>query len=129
MVNCPTCEREIRVPTPPGVSAAATPRGQTPRNPVPAAAKAAGQLFERDDFDVLLEPPSAPVAADPAPLPPRIPPAPAGNGAMNVEPVGQTAPAAGVVLSSRQVTTLIVLAVLLAAGIFAGGVAVGRYLL
>ena len=129
-VNCPTCEREIRVPSGAGVPAAAN----VPRAPVPAAAEG-GQLFDRSDFDAMLHAP--PGGAGPAPV--RLPvtggaAVEAGRAGpeLDVEPVQMPpapAPPGGLVLSSRQVTMAVALAVIIVAGAFAVGVVVGHYLL
>jgi phage FluMu protein Com len=68
VVNCPQCKQPLIVPTPePEPTAAGSQVSAPPANP--------SKLFERDDFDVLLEPDANVRAPDPPPArkKPRLP--------------------------------------------------------
>jgi hypothetical protein len=149
VVNCPQCGQPLIVPTPepepePQVTAApsrpAAPAG--PEVPVP------DRLFERDDFDVLLEPdatfrtPEAPPARKrPKPAPPpeperpmapqpfaverRLPQPPPGF--PTVPPVAARMPATtGIVISSGMLILALIAILGLIGLAFGGGVLVGR---
>lgn len=139
VVNCPQCGQPLIVPTPePGAEPEPDPMPAPPR---PAAAPVPptppGRLFERDDFDVLLEPDARVRNPDP-PSPTRRPaPAEPANG-LPPSPFAAerrlptvAEPAArprGLVLSTPMVT-LGVLAVLFLMGVaFGGGVLAARLL-
>jgi hypothetical protein len=143
-VQCPTCKATVTVPA-----------EDVPDAPAPAAAAGGGQdLFERSDFDALLQgegaathegeaapkgapppvkapaPRPAPAAARQAPAKAVPPPVRSGSG-FDVEPMSGLMPQEppALVLTSRQLTWAAVVAVLAAALAFAGGVLVGRFVL
>jgi hypothetical protein len=154
VVNCPSCARPLIVPEPAPVGvepeALPAPNGSHPgtapapqRSPPPRLARqvddtiepgpelepAAG-VFERDDFDVLLQP-LLPETAGPAPTePPRtVTTGPSAfAAALVLEPEPPPPPAAGIVLSPAKATWLAVIAVLALAVAFAAGLFVGLLL-
>jgi len=132
IVNCPHCSEKLIVPTPePQTEAKGTDEDQA------LEATAGPQLFERSDFEALLQPeptfrsgedepipstaPSRPMATA-APLPyvpqPYAPPAPA--------PLPAPLQPPGFFLSSSKLTWLSVAAVVLLAMAFGLGIVVGR---
>jgi phage FluMu protein Com len=139
VVNCPQCKQPLIVPTPdPEPEPTAAAAGPSGPPPVP------GKLFERDDFDELLQGGATLRAPDdsrrrkrsktsrvPAPLPPKqfpversLPPPP--------HSTQETIPAArpvGMVLTTGKLV-LLLLAVLILTGLaFGGGIIVGRTVL
>jgi hypothetical protein len=151
-VNCPTCGLSVTVPSADAADADARDK-PNPAAPAAAGAPAAGgvppgTVFERSDFDHLLgegdQPAQAAARKAPAPAPERKAQAAAAapvkapatrRGGVDVEPVAAPSSAAwpasapALVLSQQQVTILSVLAVVLLALAFAGGVLVGRFVL
>jgi hypothetical protein len=145
-VRCPNCQREVLVP---GESASPLPVAA----PVAPAAPPVG-LFDRDDFDALLQggaPPATESSRAPAngrglapPAPPPPPPAPMASvggpvgldrwapSPSNAGAAGAAAgggsypPPNGVVLSPVLATILTVVVILLVASAFGIGVLVGR---
>jgi hypothetical protein len=151
VVNCPQCGQPLIVPTPepePEPQATAVPSG--PASSAGPEVRVPDRLFERDDFDVLLEPdatfrtPDAPpartrpkpaVQPEPArPLPPQpfaaerhLPQPPPGS--PTVPPMGARMPATTGIVISSGVLILSLIAVLGLLGLaFGGGVLVGRML-
>jgi DNA-directed RNA polymerase subunit RPC12/RpoP len=155
VVSCPHCGEKLIVPTPEPESAGADQGPVVDEAPVIESEEdkelmAAG-LFERSDFEALLQPqptlrsadesppapkkPLRPKAVSPPasidapelfpalsdmPLPQYIPPAP--------KPSVAPAPPPGFYISPSKATWLSVLAVILLAVAFAGGLMVGRFL-
>lgn len=133
-VRCPSCQSEVEVPPEPQEEASPAP----PPHPAPVG------VFDRDDFDVLLQ--GAAVVKTESSRPgaanrrgPAAPPGPMVSigGTMGLDrwaqPPGTSgsfapaaAPAGGVVLSPLWATILTVAAVLLVASAFGAGVLVGR---
>ncbi len=137
-VRCPSCQKDVLVPPQEEAPVTAPPPPPEPGGPA---------LFERDDFDALLQggmsmggvpargsAVQAPPLARPQPVPPAVPavlhmeaqpwPVPA---APSVRPAPPTAP--GIVLSPARATVLTVVAILLLALAFASGLIVGRFVL
>jgi hypothetical protein len=146
VVHCPTCNHPVEVPAEDAAGEESV-RSPVPPSPAPVPAPApaaAGELFERDDFDALLrgsaggpEPRlSRPAAAHTAF--PHVPPAPAAPPAppplllpeesYKVGPWGGP-PAVGLVLSPARATVLTVAVILLLAVAFGSGLIVGRFYL
>jgi hypothetical protein len=135
-VACPTCQRQVNVPT---EEPAAAPASLPVPEPIhePAAAPA---LFERDDFDMLLRP-QASMAGEPArpapapartPVPATRPQPPPPPPLIEPAPIWTEAPqplAAGLVLSPTKATILTVAVILLLAVAFGAGLLVGRFYL
>jgi phage FluMu protein Com len=138
VVNCPQCGQPLIVPTPEAEPAAVT---------SPVAPSAPGKLFERDDFEAILQgdvtlrtsaeaPPKRSRTgrrAEPAPLPPRPfaveQSLPAPHDATPAEAPARPRPAPGrVVLSTGMIVVLLVAAFVLIVGAFGAGVLVGRML-
>jgi hypothetical protein len=148
VVNCPQCGQPLIVPTPdPEPQPAAATAGASAPAPVGSPSK----LFERDDFDVVLQgdatvrapepppppkrnksssPPPVPTPLPPKqfaaeknlPAPPEYPPAP-----MPYQPRAR-AGSSGIVLTAGKLIALIVVVLFLVIGAFGGGVLVGRML-
>jgi hypothetical protein len=125
-VNCTACHSPVTVPaeddaplTAPG--AVPIPDSSPPPPPLPPR-----DVFDRDDFDVILHrEPAARAPAVATPPPPVREPRP--DESLMLPP--QPAPAAGVVLSPGWATVLTVVLVLLLALSFVAGVLVGRFAL
>lgn len=128
-VQCPNCHNAVLVP-------AQDQEDELPAVPVPAPG-----LFDRDDFEQLLQGteaagtsrpraslPPAPTPPRPAPIPPPVPVREAGG--WSVEPVTvQPMPVGGIVLSPARATMLTVVVIVLIATSFAGGLVIGRFVL
>jgi len=147
VVNCPQCGQPLIVPTPepePHAQAAAAPSRPSPQPAPPPPAPVPDRLFERDDFDVLLEPdatfrtPDPPAqkrsrSTAPNPLPPHpfaversLPQAPEGFPTIPQPPPRRQR--GGIVISSGMLI-LAMIAVLGLMGLaFGGGVLVGKML-
>lgn len=134
-VRCPTCAREIRVPVTDEPSLPADPSAPPPL-PIPVPETPPG-LFERDDFDALLQNnvsmargKSGAVSTPPPAARPQPPAAPAASNSWqpNAAPA-QVTPVSGVILTSGRATVLTVVVILMLAIAFAGGVLVGRFAL
>jgi hypothetical protein len=122
LVRCPTCQRDVEVP------------------PVqePNATEQPG-LFERDDFDDLLQAGSPGESARskaivvqtpvPAARPQAVPPPPAAANWQLAPVQVDAAPVTGVLLSPARATVLTVIVILLLALAFATGLIIGRYAL
>jgi hypothetical protein len=140
MVHCPTCNTAVLVPM---SDEAEEGTGQAPS--APTAPSPVRELFERDDFDNLLNAPSS-AGAEPrnsAPgmglpevePPPSLPPLRREPVNMDAWPASQPPPAltsepvGGVVLSPTRATILTVVVILLLAIAFGGGLIVGRFYL
>ncbi len=149
VVNCPQCGQPLIVPTPEpepvGVASA----------PAPMPAANSGKLFERDDFDVILQndvtirgpepfaeasaprrskPQRAPAASPvPSPLPPRPFPVEQSLPPPFESPSHMTRPIRprpkGMVLTTGKLIAAIVVVLVLMLAAFGGGVLVGRILL
>jgi len=134
-VRCPSCQKDVLVPAQAEASASAPPPPE-PGGPA---------LFERDDFDDLLQGgmsmggvpargsavQAPPPPARPQPMPPAVPvvqmeaqpwPAPAA-------PAARPAPPPGIYLTPGRATVLVVVAILLLALAFASGLIVGLFVL
>jgi hypothetical protein len=152
VVNCPQCGQPLIVPTPepePEKVAAAPPA------PASVPAGAPNKLFERDDFDVVLQgdvtvqthddipasPPapkrSKPRQAAPPPVPSPLPPRPFAveqslPAAYEPAPAPLPLPARrqerGMVLTTGKLIGAVVAVLVLVLGAFGGGVVVGRML-
>jgi hypothetical protein len=139
VVNCPQCGQPLIVPNPEPEPAAAT--------APPTPPSAAGRLFEREDFEAMLQgdvtlrtPDGVPPrrarssrGSEPAPLPPRPFPVeqslPAPRHAEPAELAPRPRPAAGgVVLSTGVLIVLLIAALILVGGAFGAGILVGRML-
>jgi hypothetical protein len=137
VVNCPQCAQPLIVPTPEPepTAAAATVPAAPPKGP--------SKLFERDDFEAILQGDATLPAPDrptrrrredrgPSPLPPkpfpveRSLPAP-DDPEMAFAPAPQTRPA-GVVLSTAMLVLLVVGVLVLIAVAFGAGIVIGRML-
>jgi len=119
MVRCPNCRAEILVPQPETEAKAGPPAAE----PIP---EAPALLFERGDFEALLQNPAidkpAPPAAGPSPL--------AFAEEMSAPPsANPRCRPPGLVLSPTQATGLTVAVILLLALAFAAGLLIGHYLL
>lgn len=140
MVRCPSCHNEVAVPQP-DEAGTALPSAPEPLAE-PAAEPAAPALFERDDFDALLQggmsmgPSRSRGGAVRTPVPPPRPqPLPPSVPVVQLE-AKPWAPAAaapasgpGLVLSPARATVLTVVVILLLALAFASGLIVGRFVL
>jgi hypothetical protein len=128
MVQCPTCHAQVAVPL-------------EDQEPPPGPAVAPPALFERSDFEDMLQGSAreAHAPASPPPLPSLSPvhPRPAFAGSFDVERLnGGTPlplnppplPSVGVVLSPARATALTVLGIVLLAIAFGLGLCVGRLL-
>lgn len=130
-VQCPNCHNAVLVP--------ARDQGDDP-----AEVAAEPDLFDRDDFDDLLQGPAAtgthqerksgpPASAAPprrpsAPVPPPVP-AHDSNGWSVVPVTVQPVPAGGIVLSPARATVLTVVVIVLLAAAFTAGLVIGRFVL
>jgi phage FluMu protein Com len=133
VVDCPRCRKQLRVPQPEPAAEVGTPaNGSGVVAPAPAGSPAA-PIFERDDFDQLLDEPAVVVPPVPVPRPPA-PVAPAqtvvpltavSSPVIDVEPLP---PPNGLFLSRTMATVLAVSAVLALALAFAAGLFVGLLL-
>ncbi len=149
MVHCPTCNAHLLVPAKDEPPAAP----EEPARPLsdPVAPAAAPGLFERDDFDALLQfsvsgpieprkssagsvhapvpatriPPAEPIVP-PAPLP-MLPPLNVDQWPAAPRPLAPL-PAPGLILSPGRATVLTVVVILLLAVAFGAGLIVGRLL-
>lgn len=156
VVNCPQCGQPLIVPTPEGEpeKAVAASPSAVPSAPATIAASPSGNLFERDDFDVVLQsdvtvqgnepapPPMAPKRPKspkpqspppvPSPLPPRpfaveqsLPPPPRDGFAAPLPlPVRQRP--SGMVLTTGKLILALAVVLFLVVAAFGGGVVVGR---
>jgi hypothetical protein len=135
-VRCPSCQKDVQVPPQEEAPVTAPPPPPEPGGPA---------LFERDDFDALLQGgmsmggvpargsavQAPPPPARPQPMPPAVPavlhmeaqpwPVPA---APSVRP----APTPGIYLTPGRATVLTVVVILLLALAFGSGLIVGRFL-
>jgi hypothetical protein len=124
VVRCPTCAGQVVVPNP---------EADEPLSP-PAAGNNDQMLFERSDFDNLLNDPEpeSPAALGPPPAPPPLlpppPPAPApvrtrgGTAALDAErPPSSTTRPPGIVLTPTAATVLTVVVILALAVAFGAG--------
>jgi phage FluMu protein Com len=142
-VTCPTCHNQVTVPPGDELDHAATASGESAASPAPAAAvldtgapAAAPQLlFEREDFDALLQP-GVSMRVPVPPLPAR-PPSPPSTG---YDPVlmstghspdssSTSSASAGFLLSPARATVLTVAMIVLLALAFGAGLLVGRFAL
>jgi phage FluMu protein Com len=120
VVRCPTCAGQVVVPSSDDAGT------EKPDGPAPPP------LFERSDFQKLFEPapeedPAIEASPSPPPVPAGAPPE------INVEPVANAVsvaapPKPGIVLSPAKATLLSVLAVILLAVAFGGGLLLGLML-
>ncbi len=127
-VHCPTCHGQVVVPH---TDSAEPPEAAPPE----AAGQPAAPLFERSDFDAILQSP----VHEPSPPPPVKPSAPQPPAARAAAPFafGHVSspslapslppPHAGLALSPTQATWLTVVAILLLALAFGAGLLVGHY--
>jgi hypothetical protein len=135
-VNCPTCHQSVLVPLHDvEEDAPSEAANSTARKTTPASGHAPAQpslLFERDDFEEMLNAPKPEEAAarrpavpppPPAGYPPPPPTAPEDQFLAEAVP-----PGAGIVLSPARTTVLTVVVIVLVAAAFAAGVIVGRSL-
>jgi hypothetical protein len=125
IVRCTTCEGQLIVPDPndPVTTEPAEPKETgIPSIPPPAGHADGGRLFERDDFDAILEPLAA-VASPPAP------PAKSKRSSTSAPPapVGPAPPkSAPVLVLTRQRLTIVSVVLVLGLGLaFAGGLLLG----
>ena len=141
VVDCPHCREKLIVPTPVGDEADEPAQiGTTEEPPLGGTAEAGPQLFERSDFEALLQPEptyrssEASLAAPPAPLrtlhaPPPIAldpiPLERASGSRYAPVRSNIQP--GIVISPARATWLSVAAVLLLAIAFGAGILVGRF--
>lgn len=140
-VRCPSCRYEVAVP-----AEDEPPRAEPVAGPPPVVPPAAGPaLFERDDFDDLLnrsvvgsgggpvEKPRSHGSAVRTPVPAAraqpVPPPPVIQPAAPWVPAIEALPAGGLVLSPARATVLTVVVILLLALAFALGLIVGRFVL
>jgi len=142
VVNCPQCRQPLIVPTPePEPEPTAASAGPSGPPPVP------GKLFERDDFDELLQGGATIRAPDDsrrrkksktyrlpaqAPLPPKPFPVERSLPAPSLLPAQQPIPTAqpvGIVLTTGRLVLLVVLVLILIGLAFGGGIVVGRTVL
>lgn len=140
-VNCPTCHNQVKVPAseeaarqPTGAGASAPTSGGQSAPP----SKAPPMLFERDDFDELLQPgvsmqrpalppPVRPPAA-PQPETSYDPAPPPTSSSYNPDPLPLPIPV-GIVLSPTRLTVVTVVFIVLLAVAFGAGLLVGRFAL
>jgi hypothetical protein len=136
-VRCPSCHNEVAVPQPDDAGTALPPPSEPAPEPGPPA------LFERDDFDALLQggmsmgaqrPRGSAVrtpapASRPQPMPPSVPVVQVEAKPWTPPVVVPPAPAPGLVLSPARATVLTVVVILLLALAFASGLIVGRFVL
>lgn len=116
-VHCPTCHAQVVVPQPDAES------------PPPEPGRPPAPLFERSDFEEILQ---NPVADKPAP---SVPPPPSPFAAMDIPSAPSFSATAGSVsshppgllLSPTQATWLTVVVILLVALAFGAGLLVGHY--
>ncbi len=125
-VACPTCRRSLTVPQ---EEAAAVPGPSEPPPVPPPPPAPAPALFEREDFEQLLNGPGAPSLMGPAPVPPPAPAAWSAPPPYAPSP-GVLAPQeAGIVLSPARATVLTVVLILALAVAFGAGLLVGKFYL
>jgi hypothetical protein len=127
-VHCPTCHGQVVVPEPDGVE-------HPPLAPAEPAPEAAPPVFERSDFEALLqgpvrEQPPPPIAE---PLPPPEPRSPYeaerfSPSSLSFTPGTTTPRPVGLVLTPTQATWLTVLAILLLALAFGAGLLIGHWM-
>ncbi len=118
-VKCPTCHAEIVVPQPEPENKAEPP----PAQPIPDAP---APLFERSDFEAVLQ---SPVAEKPAaPAPPSPPPLAFAAEMPSTPLASPRLPPPGLVLSPTQATWLTVGVILLVALAFGAGLLVGHWI-
>jgi hypothetical protein len=121
-VSCTACHSPVTVPAEDDAPMTAPIPAPDPPSPPPPPR----DVFDRDDFDVILQrEPASRAPAVATPPPPVRGPRPDESLMMPSQP----APAAGVVLSPGWATTLTVVLVLLLALSFVAGVLVGRFAL
>src|SRR5262245_54451022 len=139
MVSCPSCHNEVLVPLQDDAATSA------PSQPPAVPGTGGPALFERDDFDDLLQGGMSLAGGTPArgsavrtPAPPARPqPIPPSVPVVHLEakpmpPVAgtaQVAPVPGLILSPARATVLTVVVILLLALAFASGLIVGRFVL
>lgn len=133
VVSCPHCGEKLIVPSPEPDAAADEEAIKGTDDDKALAATAGPQLFERADFESLLQPEPTFRSGDDEPPPPvksrsRPEPLPLDR-EPEFEPLApRRAPASpGVFLSASKVTWLSVIGVILLAGAFAAGLLVGRF--
>jgi hypothetical protein len=145
-VSCPTCHKQVLVPhedqverptVAPSQVGSSAPANHAPP-PTSSPAPSSPLLFERDDFDDLLNPPplgrtTAPTPV-PGPAPMRVPmPLTVGESVGHIAPPpeavpeGHPLPPVGIVLSPARATTLTVIFIVLLAAAFGAGLVVGRF--
>jgi phage FluMu protein Com len=126
-VKCPTCQRELTVPSEDQSNGPAHEPSGTVRATAESSPASGGGplLFDRDDFDEILNPSARATApsAPPQPPPVRVPPPPPPEAA----PEGFALPQGGIVLSPARATALTVLFVVGLAVAFGAGLLVGRF--
>jgi hypothetical protein len=123
-VDCTNCARPVRVPSQDEGTQVAEPtaRAETPSD-----------VFDRDDFSQLLQPPTAAKSPPEAPFAELSPPLvvdsakPAEPVSVAVSPGLREVP--GLVLSPTQATILTVTLIVLLAGSFLAGLLIGRFAL
>lgn len=145
IVTCPHCKEKLIVPSPGPEDEGAGKEAEKETNEDAALAPVGGvgpQLFERDDFERLLQPQpafrgeaaaapararpaSSAQVAEPLPLEPYVPQMVAPPPPTQAAP--QPLPSAGIVISPARATWLSVAAVLLLAIAFGAGLLVGRF--
>jgi phage FluMu protein Com len=135
VVNCPHCGEKLIVPTPESEDATAADKVDRTEEEKAFAGTGGAQLFERSDFEALLQPEPTFRSGDDDPPPPPEPmrqkseyppirlPEPV------VDPLipNRSESSPGIYLSPSRITWLSVAAVVLLALVFAGGLLVGRF--
>ena len=148
VVGCPKCGEKLVVPAPgPGDGEDLADERPSPTPRAAGSDAQAGTVFERSDFDELLQPEPTVRTPEPMPLPPPPPRSSRGRDPFQAPldlpptsgpdelaptplPLGPSAPVppAGILLSPTRATWLSVGVVLLCALFFGAGILVGRFL-
>lgn len=142
VVNCPHCSEKLIVPTPDAADNEGTEEAKGTADERALENTAGPQLFERSDFDQLLQPeptfrsgddepvpttaPPRPTQPAPAPIPYTYAPQPYPAQQPVAAPLPQPMQQPGFFVSSSKLTWLSVLAVVLLAAAFGLGLIVGR---